>query len=67
MISLDKCDGSFNVQGKLKNINIKVFDMERRINETKKYISCDCKCKLNSRTYNSNHKQNNDKCQCKCI
>ena len=69
MISLDKYNGSFNVQGKTKNTNVKAFNMERRINETKrlvKYISCDCKCKFNSTTCNSNHKWNNDKCQCEC-
>ena len=31
-----------------------------------KHISCDCKCKFNSTTCNSNQKWNNDKCQCKC-
>ena len=67
MISLDKCNESFNVQDKTKNTNVKVFDMERRINKTKKYVSCECKCKFNSTICNSNHKWNNDKCQCKCI
>ena len=28
------------------------------------HISCDCKCKFNSATFNSNQKWNNDKCQC---
>ena len=31
-----------------------------------KHISCDCKCKFNSTTCNSNQKWNNETCQCKC-
>ena len=31
-----------------------------------KYILCDCKCKLNSKTCNSNQKCNNETCQCEC-
>ena len=31
-----------------------------------KYISYDCKCKLNSRTCNSNKKWNNETCQSEC-
>ena len=43
--------------------------MIARINEVKtllKHISCDCKCKFDSTTCNSNQKQNNDNCQYKC-
>ena len=29
------------------------------------HISCDCNCKFNSTTYNSNQKWNNKTCQCK--
>ena len=29
-----------------------------------KHISCDCKCKFNSATCNSNQKWNNKTCQC---
>ena len=28
------------------------------------HVSCDCKCKLNSITCNSNQKWNNKTCQC---
>ena len=28
------------------------------------HVSCDCKCKLNSGTCNSNQKGNNKTCQC---
>ena len=31
-----------------------------------KHISCDCKCKFNSKTCNSNQKWNNETCQCEC-
>ena len=43
--------------------------MITRINETKtlKHISCDCKCKFDSRKCNSNQKWNSDKCRCECI
>ena len=32
----------------------------------KKHISCNCKCKVDSTTCNSNQKWNNDKCQYEC-
>ena len=31
-----------------------------------KHIPCDCKCKFNSTTCNSNQKWNNRTCQCEC-
>ena len=31
-----------------------------------KHISCDCKCKFNGRTCNSNQKWNNKTCPCAC-
>ena len=31
-----------------------------------KHTSCDCKCKFNSTTCNSNQKWNNKTCQCEC-
>ena len=64
MISLDKYNGSCNVLSpkiwfpkKLKDINIKVFNMIANKNEAKtmaKHISCDCKCKFNNTSCNSN-------------
>ena len=41
--------------------------MTMRINKVKtllKHISCDCKCKFKSLTFNSNQKRNNNKYQC---
>ena len=79
MISLDKCNGSCNsvddlsakicVPNKAKSVNVKVFNMATKINETKiltKHISCDCKRKFDSATCNSNQKWNNETCRCKC-
>ena len=77
MISLDKCNGICmtvdNLSTKLctpsKVINLKVFNIITTINEATtlvNYISCNCKCKFNSKTCNSNQKWNNDTCQCKC-
>ena len=73
MISIDKCNGSCNffddlstkkcILNETKDVNAKVFNMITRINEVKtleKHISCDCKCKFDSRRCNSNQK-----CECK--
>ena len=52
-----------------KCINVKVFKIIRNRNEAKtmtKHTSCDCKCKFNSVTCNSNQKWNNETCQCEC-
>ena len=69
MISLDKCNGSCNTLDDLstkiyvpcetKNRNLKAFNMIKRVNNAKtlvKHISCDCKCKFDSTTCNSNQK-----------
>ena len=79
MISLGKFSGSCNaasdlsskiyVPSKTKNANVKITNIIKNRNEAKilvKHISCDCKCKLDSKTCNSNKKWNNDKCQCGC-
>ena len=79
MISLDNCSGSCNsvddlstkicVLSETRDMNIEVFNMITNENEAKtmaKNISCDCKCNLNSTTFNSNQKWNNKKCQCEC-
>ena len=73
MISLEKCNERCNVVDGLstkicastKDVDVKIFYMIARINEAKtlvKHISCDCKCKFNSTTCNSNKKLNNDEC-----
>ena len=78
-INLDKCVGSCNTLNNMSNrvcapnktedLNLRVFNMIVRINESKtlaKHISCKCKCKFDCRKCNRNQKLNNDKCQCKC-
>ena len=53
-----------------KRINVRPFDMITNKNESKatiEYISCDCKCKFNSTTCNSNEKWDDKTCQCECV
>ena len=76
MISLNKCTGSCNVLSpkicvpkERKDINVKAFNMIRNKDEAKamtEHISCDCKCKFNSKTSNSKQKWINEKRQCEC-
>ena len=68
MISLDKCNGSCNnsvdelsakvyVPSKTKGVNVNVFNMITRMNETKtlvNYLSCTCECKFDSTAFNIN-------------
>ena len=74
MIILEKCTGCCNalsskicVPKETKDMNVKVFNMITNENDVKtmaKHIPCDCKCKLNSSTCNSNQKWNKNICQC---
>ena len=61
---------SKNMCSKEKDINRKVLNVITYKNEAKTLakhiISCDCKCKFNSETCNSNEKLNNKTCQCTC-
>ena len=72
---VDKFSGSCNfsnessmkicVPSKTKDINLKAFNMITNRNQGKtsvKHISCDCKCKFNSTTFNSNQNWNNETC-----
>ena len=57
------------VLNKTKYVNVKVLDIITIVNEAKallKHLPCDCKCKFNSVTCNSNQKWNNDIFQCEC-
>ena len=50
-----------------KDINVKGFNMTRNKNEDKvmtEHVSCDCKCKFNSKICNSNQKWNSKTCKC---
>ena len=76
IISLNKRTGSCNVLSpkicvpkETKDINVKAFNMITNKHEAKamiEHISCDCKYKCNSTTYNSKQKWNNKICQCEC-
>ena len=51
----------------VKNINIKVFNLMSRTNETR-YIkwhkTCKCKCRLDASVCNDKQRWNNNKCSC---
>ena len=76
MIRLTKCTGSCNflspklsVPKETKEINVKAFNMITKKDGAKamtEHISCDCKCKFNSKTCNSKQKWNNKTYQCEC-
>ena len=76
IIRSNKCTRTCNVLSpkiclpkETKGINFKTFNMLTNKNEAKtmtKHISCDCKCKFNSTTCNSNQKWNNKTCQWEC-
>ena len=52
----------------IKNINVKVFNLMSKTNETQ-YIewheTCNCKYRLDASVCNNTKRWNNDKCQCK--
>ena len=57
------------VPNKTEDLNLSVFNMITRINESKtltKHISCGCICKFDDKKCNSNQKWNNDKFRCQC-
>ena len=54
---------------KRHKLNVKSFNMITNKNEANamtENISCDCKCKFNSTTYNSNQEWNIKSYQCEC-
>ena len=75
VISLNKCTGSCDVLSpkicvpkETKDINVKAFNMIANEDEAKamtEHISCDCKCKFNSTTCNSNQ-EGNKTCRHEC-
>ena len=53
----------------VKNINVKVFNLMSRINETRQIVwheTCKCVCRLTEAICNAKQLWNKDKCQCKC-
>ena len=48
----------------VKNMNIKVFNLMSRTNETRQ--TCGCKCRLDASICNDKQRWNSDKCRCEC-
>ena len=78
-IKVNKCGGSCNgindsyaklcVPDIVKNINVKVFNLMSRINETRNIIShetCKCTCRLSASVCNNRQRWNEGKCRCEC-
>ena len=78
-IKTSKCSGSCNnindpfaklcVPDAIKNLNVKVFSLMLRTNETKHiewHETCKCKCRLHSSVCNNKQPWNEDKCRCEC-
>ena len=78
-VKVNKCSGSCNnindpfaklcVPDVTKNINVEVFNLMARINETRKIVwheTCKCICKFTSAVCNSRQIWNEDKCRCEC-
>ena len=78
-IKTNKCSGSCNNINDLyanmcvpdagKNLNVKVFSLMSRTNETrhiKWHEMCKCKSRLDANVCNNKQRWNDDKCQCEC-
>ena len=78
-IKINKCKGSCNTindpYGKLcipdtfKIINVKVFNLMSRTNETRRIKwqkTCKCKCRLDASICNDKQRWNENKCKCEC-
>ena len=53
----------------IKNINVRLFNLVSRSNETrhiKWHETCKCKCRLDASVCNNRQHQDNDKCRCEC-
>ena len=78
-IKTNKCSGNCNnindpyskicVPDIIKNLNVKVFNLMSRTNETRHiewHETCKCECRLDAIVYNNKQCWNNDKCRCEC-
>ena len=53
----------------VKNLNVKVFSLMSRTNETKNikwHETCKCKCRVDASVCNNKQRWNDDKCSCEC-
>ena len=75
----NKCSGNCNnindpsakmcVPDVVKNLNVKVFNLMSRTNETRHiewHETCKCKCRLDASVCNNKQRWNDDKCRCEC-
>ena len=78
-IKISKSGGSCNnindpyakmfVPDVVKNLNVKVFNIVSRTNETRHidwHETCKCKCRLDASVFNNKQCWNDDKCRCEC-
>ena len=78
-VKINKCSGNCNnindpyaricVPDIVKNLNVKVFNLMSRTNETRSikwHETCKCICRLNEIICNNKQKWNKDKCICEC-
>ena len=78
-IKTSKCSGSCNnindsyakmyVPDVVKNLNVKVFNLMSRTNETRHiawHETCKCRSRLDVDVFNNKQRWNDDKCRCKC-
>ena len=78
-IKVNKCSGSCNniknpydklcVPNVVKNINVKVFNLMSKSNETRHiewHETCKCKCRLYVSVSNDKQRWNEGKCGCEC-
>ena len=78
-ITMSKCKGSCNtindpyatlcVPDTIKSINVKVFNLMSRTNETRHiewHKTCKCKPRLDASVFKNTQRWNEDKCNCEC-
>ena len=78
-IKTSKCSGNCDnindpyakicVTDVVKDLNVKVFNLMSRTNETrhiKSHKTCNCICRLDAIVCNNKQRWNNDKCRCEC-
>ena len=78
-IKVNKCSGScgsinnpyakISIPDITKSINLKVFSLMQRVNETRRVIwheTCKCVCRLTSAVCDTKQVWNEDKCRCEC-
>ena len=67
--TIDNAYAQVCVPNKVKNMNVKVFNLMPWVNETRFLVQhwpCECKCRLNESECNSKQKWNHDECWCEC-